>query len=164
MIIMLAIGGLIMLVNIATFWLPMWPIKHLLVIQAIQMSLMNFNTLNPSVVIAELSSKRLENYMAMNVIISVFSTMCITFNGILINTVFQKQKQIYRFCLVAGIFGMNILCIVFSKFIIHDDMRVEALVTLIFSVVYTFVLVCSFLWIIDFLQEEKKKLESEVEQ
>ena len=131
MIIMLALGSGILVVNLSTFWLPMWPIKLLLVIQSIQMSLMNFNTLNPSVILAELTAKKQENYMAMNIIVSVFSTMCVTFNGILINNIFQERKWQLRYCVVAGIFAMNMFCIVFSKFIVHDEMRSQAMATMI---------------------------------
>ena len=46
MYIMLATALIILAVNISTFWFPMWPIKQLLVIQAIQMSLLNFNSSN----------------------------------------------------------------------------------------------------------------------
>lgn len=120
MYIMLVTAVLILIVNTATFWFPMWPIKLILVIQAIQMTLTSFSSLNPAVVIEEMGKNKLENYMAMNIIIAVFSTMCVTFNGILINTIYQDNNWKLRYALVAGIFGMNVLCILFTKFVIHD--------------------------------------------
>ena len=155
---MLAAAVVILLVNISTYWLPLWPIKYTLVFQAIQMTLMNFNSQNATVVLGNSDPRKFENFMAMNVIISVFSTMCVTFNGILMNIVFQDKKWQTRYILVAGIFCINILCIVFTKFFIHENMRVVAMITMILSVIYAFVFVVSFLWIIDSVQKENNNL------
>ena len=163
MIIMLTFAVGILIVNVSTFWFAMWPIKYLLVIQSVQMSLMNFHTQRAGTVEENKESNQFENFMAMNVMISVFSTMFVIFNGMLISMMFQQHQRRLKYFLIAGIFAMNILSIVFTKFIIHKEMSTVAAITLILSIVYTFVLVTAFLWIIDFIQNENIKLVNEFE-
>ena len=163
MYIMLITAIFVFFVNLGTFWFPMWPIKYLLIIQAIQMTLMSFSALNPSVVLGEMEVKKLENYIAMNIIISVFQTICVMFNGILINSIFQDSKWQIRYSLVAGIFSLNFALIIINKFIIHNDMRTKAIITIVFSAIYTVVMMIAFLFIVDFLQKENQSLMQESE-
>lgn len=152
MIIQMILGLVIGFVNSLTFKYEMWPIKWLLFVQCIQMSLSNFNQYREGTdqQIAK-DNRFFVNYMGLNILVAVFSVMFNIFNVVLIS--FIHQHKLSRYIQITIAMSFNCLTIIFTNFTL-EDISETAIVTIIVSVVYTAIIVPSFLWISDAISQE----------
>ena len=124
-------------------------IKYCLFMQCLQMMLSNFN-------IYEFGRNSNDdngftNYQALNMITSVFSVMFNVFNTLFI--MFTFQSNFMKRLLVFLVFFLQIVVLVFTNFVL-TDMSYHTYMALSISVVYTLILVPSFVFIIDALLNE----------
>jgi hypothetical protein len=97
-------------------------IKYLLFVQSLQMSMSNFNQYIRATGDQELGEdKFFLNFMGMNVLISVFSTMFSLFNAVLMLIVFQSSQIVMRTIFIGIIISLNIFCIIWTNFKFTDD-------------------------------------------
>lgn len=147
MIIQLMLGLIIGFVNTLTFKYEMWPVKWLLFVQCIQMSFSNFNQYREGSAEEIKEDNRIYvNFMGLNILIAVFSVMFNIFNVVLISFIHQNKLQRYIQIIVAMTF--NCMTIIFTNFTLQDISE-TAIITIVVSVLYTAILVPSFLWISD---------------
>lgn len=153
MIIQAILGFSIFAVNLATYKYEVWPVKYLLFIQAVQMSLSNFNQFREGTEKQiEKDNRFYENFMGMNILVSVFSTMFVIMNVVLISFVFDNRLQ--KYIQIVTAFSFNILIVIFTNFSIKEDIDSTVLLTIVVSLIYSVILIVSFIVITNAITQE----------
>jgi hypothetical protein len=121
------------------------------------MSLSNFNQFREgSDKQNENDNKFFENWMGMNILVAVFSSMFNIFNTILLSFSFQSDKKNIRNILVSIMFTVNMAFVIVTNFS-FVNISTMGIITVIFSIVFTVIVVPSFLWIINAMLSETFK-------
>jgi hypothetical protein len=155
MILQMVAATSILITNIASYKYAKWPIRYLLFFQSIQMSLSNFNQYQEGTdkEIIDKDNKIFLNWMALNVIVGIFTTMFTTFNMILLAFVSTEKEKTRTDVMISTTYGLNIFLIIFTNFKFEAMSDLEV-ITIIVSVIYTIVIVPSFLWIVNAILSE----------
>jgi low temperature requirement protein LtrA len=118
------------------------------------MSLSNFNQFREgSDEQNELENKFFENWMGMNILVAVFSSMFNIFNTILLSFSFQSDKKNTKNILVSIMFTVNMAFVIVTNFS-FEHISTMGILTVTFSIVFTVIVVPSFLWIINAMLSE----------
>jgi hypothetical protein len=108
------------------------PIKYLLYIQAIQMSLMNFNIYEEEDTI---------NFHGLNTLSTVFSVLFAVFNTFLAAMIFDNN--IIKLVMTFTVFGFVSYSVIYSSFV-FGDLTYHTTVSLVMSIIYTCMMIPAF--------------------
>lgn len=123
-------------------------IKYLLFLQCIQMDLSNFNIYKAQ---SSEHSDGFVNFEGLNMLSSVFSVMFNIFNSMLIVLVFPDK--LIKNILVCIVFVTQTFVLIYTNFI-FEGISTHAVIALVIALVYTAILIPSFLYVTNAILKE----------